>query len=69
MFTLDFITTVSQSYAEEIKCPFYGEQLDALLRKKSLAAGIINGIDYDVYDPRKDEKIYYKYSTEAEKYL
>lgn len=61
----DFITTVSQSYAEEIKCPFYGEQLDALLREKShCLAGIINGIDYDVYDPRKDEKIYYKYSTE-----
>ena len=61
----DFITTVSQSYAEEIKCPFYGERLDALLREKShCLAGIINGIDYDVYDPRKDEKIYYKYSTE-----
>ena len=61
----DFITTVSQSYAEEIKCPFYGEQLDALLREKShCLAGIINGIDYDVYDPRKDEKIYHKYSTE-----
>ena len=61
----DFITTVSQSYAEEIKCPFYGEQLDALLREKShCLAGIINGIDYDVYDPRKDEKIYLKYSTE-----
>ena len=61
----DFITTVSQSYAEEIKCPFYGEQLDALLREKShCLAGIINGIDYDVYDPRKDEKIYHKYGTE-----
>ena len=61
----DFITTVSQSYAEEIKCPFYGERLDALLREKShCLAGIINGIDYDVYDPRKDEKLYHKYSTE-----
>lgn len=61
----DFITTVSQSYAEEIKCPFYGEKLDALLREKShCLAGIINGIDYDVYDPRKDEMIYHKYSME-----
>ena len=51
----DQITTVSPTYAEEIKNPFYGEKLDGLLRKRSeVLTGILNGIDYEVYDPSKD---------------
>jgi starch synthase len=51
----DLITTVSQTYAEEIKTPFYGESLDSLLRYRSESlSGIVNGIDYEIYDPMND---------------
>lgn len=51
----DRITTVSPTYAEEIKNPYYGENLDGLLRKRQASlTGILNGIDYEVYDPMKD---------------
>ncbi|MDD6098006.1 MAG: glycogen synthase GlgA [Oscillospiraceae bacterium] len=60
----DYITTVSETYAEEIKTPYYGEQLDGLLcaRSRSLR-GILNGIDYDVYNPATDKKIAENYSV------
>ena len=51
----DWITTVSPSYAEEICTPYYGEGLDWLfnMRRDSLS-GILNGIDYDVWNPATD---------------
>lgn len=60
----DIITTVSKSYAEEIKTHFYGETLDGLLNSKNYKLhGIVNGIDYEIFDPSKDEHIYYRYSS------
>ncbi len=60
----DYITTVSETYAEEIKYPFYGEQLDGLLRARSASLrGIVNGIDYDVYNPADDNQIFAKYTS------
>lgn len=60
----DYITTVSETYAEEIKYPFYGEQLDGLLRARSASLrGIVNGIDYNVFNPETDESIFVKYSA------
>lgn len=54
----DCITTVSNSYAEEIKMPFYGENLDGLMRARAnCLQGIVNGIDYDIYNPKTDELI------------
>ena len=54
----DAITTVSNTYAEEIKMPFYGEGLDGLLRARTNdLRGIVNGIDYDVYNPETDTNI------------
>ena len=48
----DAITTVSNTYAEEIKLPFYGEGLDGLMRARSGSLrGIVNGIDYDEFNP------------------
>ena len=42
----DAITTVSSTYAEEIKMPFYGEGLDGLMRARADSLrGIVNGID------------------------
>ncbi|MDE6677874.1 MAG: glycogen synthase GlgA [Ruminococcus sp.] len=61
----DYITTVSETYAEEIKYPFYGEQLDGLLRARSASLrGIVNGIDYKVFDPSNDKQIYNEYNQE-----
>lgn len=59
----DRITTVSKTYVDEIKTSWYGEGLDWLLRKKSNNIfGILNGIDYDEYNPETDELIYNKFS-------
>ncbi len=62
----DYITTVSETYADEIKYPFYGEGLDGLLRaKKMQLRGIVNGIDYNIFNPATDEHIYAKYSNKS----
>lgn len=60
----DAITTVSDTYAEEIKCAFYGEGLDGLMRARSGdLRGIVNGIDYEEYDPETDKYIEYQYNA------
>ena len=54
----DRVTTVSATYAEEIKMPFYGEKLDGLMRARSnCLSGIVNGIDYDEFNPETDPDI------------
>lgn len=59
----DFVTTVSNTYAQEIQTSYYGEGLDGLLsaRNQSLF-GIVNGVDYSLYDPSNDVKLYRNYS-------
>lgn len=55
----DKITTVSPTYAEEMKEPYYGENLDGLIREKSFKLkGILNGIDYETNDPKTDRYIF-----------
>ncbi len=53
----DMVTTVSPSYAEEIVIsPEYGAGLEGILAsRKSNLAGVVNGADYDVWDPAKDK--------------
>ncbi|NLG03332.1 MAG: glycogen synthase GlgA [Clostridia bacterium] len=59
----DAITTVSYTYAEEIKMPFYGEGLDGLLRARcNDLRGILNGIDYEEYNPETDKFIHNNYN-------
>lgn len=59
----DRLTTVSQTYAQEIKNEFFGENLDGIIRKhEDKLSGIVNGIDYDVYDPESDKNIEKNYS-------
>lgn len=54
----DIVTTVSQTYSNEIRTPYFGENLDGLLNSVSYKLyGIVNGIDYDMYNPRKDKDI------------
>ena len=58
------MTTVSETYAEEIKTPFYGERLDGLMRARSnCLTGIVNGIDYDEYNPETDKLIEKNYNA------
>ena len=60
----DAVTTVSDTYAEEIKTPFYGEGLDGLLRARSGdLRGIVNGIDYDDFNPTTDRQIVNPYDA------
>lgn len=60
----DIITTVSNTYAYEIQTPYYGEGLDGLLQARNQSLiGIVNGIDYDTYNPDKDKKLYKTYNT------
>lgn len=59
----DILTTVSETYAEEIQTPFYGEKLDGLLRhQRERLTGILNGIDYEVYNPKTDPLICTQYT-------
>ncbi|MGL6066682.1 MAG: glycogen synthase GlgA [Cetobacterium sp.] len=58
----DVVTTVSETYSKEITYPFYGEKLNGLIVELGEKVhGIVNGIDYTLYDPRKDEKLYSKF--------
>lgn len=60
----DKVTTVSRTYAEEIKTPYYGENLDGLMRARSNSLqGIINGIDYEEYNPFADPLIPFPYNA------
>jgi len=59
------VTTVSPSYAEEIKTPEFGMGLDGVLRRHAgKLRGILNGLDTEVYDPSKDPHLPAPYTRE-----
>lgn len=61
----DKITTVSPSYAEEIKTPEFGCGLHEIIKENSYKLqGILNGLDYDFYDPETDKIIYTNFSKD-----
>jgi starch synthase len=60
----DRITTVSPTYAQEIRTPELGAGLDGLLRERAAAvSGILNGVDDAVWDPAHDGAIAARYSA------
>ncbi len=61
----DAVNTVSPNYAKEILTKDYGELLDDLLReRRNVLTGILNGIDYEVWNPKTDALIAEKYDAE-----
>jgi starch synthase len=59
----DALTTVSQRYASEIQTPEGGAGLDAVMREHAhKLTGILNGVDYEIWDPAKDELLPKHYS-------
>lgn len=64
MVYADYITTVSPTYAEEIKSDYFGERLNGLLNARSGSlCGIVNGISYDDWNPATDKFIYHNYDA------
>jgi starch synthase len=52
----DAVTTVSPTYAREITTPRYGLGLETALAARGAAVhGILNGVDYEEWDPRRDK--------------
>ena len=63
LVSADIISTVSKSYSQEITRAYYAYGLEEVIqkRKKDLY-GILNGIDYEDYNPETNTELYYNYS-------
>jgi starch synthase len=59
----DGVSTVSQGYAHEIQTPEYGFGLDGFLRRHGPIAGIVNGVDYNEWNPERDAALAQSYSA------
>jgi starch synthase len=61
----DRLTTVSPRYAEEIQTPEYGQGLDGVFRNRAaVLTGILNGLDYDTWNPASDGNIAAHYTPD-----
>jgi starch synthase len=62
----DCVTTVSPTYAKEIQTPKFGCGLERLVAARlSDLVGILNGVNYSVWDPARDELIAHKYDESS----
>ena len=57
------VSTVSKGYAREIQTPEYGFGLDGFLRRYGPITGIVNGVDYNEWNPEHDTHIAQNYSA------
>jgi starch synthase len=61
----DYVTTVSKKYSQEIQTTEYGFGLEGVLRARAATvSGILNGVDYDEWNPQTDKFIVAKYSPQ-----
>ena len=59
----DYVTTVSPTYALEIQNDFFGEGLNGVLSAHNYKLrGVLNGLDYEINDPKNDSKIFANYT-------
>jgi len=62
----DLVNTVSPRYAKEILTPEIGMGLDTLLRERQdRLSGVLNGIDYDQWNPATDTSIPHRFTVES----
>jgi starch synthase len=60
----DYLSTVSRKYAQEIQTPEFGSGLDGVIRHRAdRVVGILNGVDYTLWNPEKDKLIPARYSV------
>jgi starch synthase len=61
----DYLSTVSPTYAREIQTPYYGHGLQGVLSaRKDRLRGIVNGVDYGVWDPATDRHLAATYTPD-----
>ena len=61
----DMLTTVSPTYAQELRTPYYGEGLDPIFNEKAdHLYGVLNGIDTTEFNPSTDETIEATYNID-----
>jgi starch synthase len=64
IYAADFVTTVSPTYAQELRYPFYAHGLDGVIADNSYKLrGILNGIDTQLYDPWHTKGLAQNYSA------
>lgn len=62
----DLLNTVSPTYAREIQTPYYGCGLQGVLwERRDRLSGIVNGVDYGVWDPSRDSRVEARYDADA----
>lgn len=62
----DAINTVSEKYAEELLTPEFGQGLEKYLKRRQKDFfGIINGIDYSIFNPALDKNVYFNYDWDS----
>jgi len=63
ILSADIINTVSEQYRDEIMTKKFGQDLHRILKNRSKRLfGIINGIDYNTYNPENDQKLHKNYT-------
>lgn len=66
ILSADLITTVSETYCREIQTPELGNGLEGVLGVRSADLhGVLNGLDYDLWNPATDRGLFKNYSATA----
>ena len=64
ILSADAVTTVSPTYANELKMAYFAHRLESIMRQCEYKLhGVLNGIDTEVFDPATDKRIAYNYSV------
>lgn len=66
ILTCDALTTVSKTYANEIRYPYFAHGLSQVIEEHAFKlSGIVNGINTEVYDPNSDKALCANYSLQT----